>query len=376
MDVLFYTNWPLRSNAAGFRAHSGWWNQPERLQDLQRRLPAAPPRVVERESWTLPETLKFAWAANASAGAKKDDDLQPWLLTDVDVVFQCTADELRRRFPSFRTPLVVGTELKWFPQVSGRTQGDALDPFLAACRSPLRYPNSGGVIGTHRGLAALWAAARALPHFPCCSPWRPSAQCYVLGQACMQAALMKMHVANWPVCTQRNEEACDAIGSEKTSSTAWPPSQPRGIAGWRCVAPPGALRRRRRPIATTIEVDANMRDEDSHVRTTRHLNETRADYSLDTTARIFLNTYLMQPRDVTVNAKGQLVFSTYAGFQKVRRGEETVPCIVHTNGWKRIDLFRDLIKKWTAVTWVPASVTPLQRALLQQRKQTAKAAGG
>ena len=49
------------------------------------------------------------------------------------------------------------------------------------------------------------------------------------------------------------------------------------------------------------------------------------------------------------------------------------PILRGGEGVKRLDLFRSLIKKWTAVTWVPASVTPLQRALLQQWRQSAKA---
>ena len=91
-----------------------------------------------------------------------------------------------------------------------------------------------------------------------------------------------------------------------------------------------------------------------------------ADYSLDVLGRIFLNTYFITARDLKVNDRGQLVYNGYAGFARTRTGEATVPCIIHSNGFKRLDLFRELLPKWTAVTWVPTNATPLQRALIRQ----------
>ena len=353
MDVLFYTNWPLRPDAAGFRALQGWWS--DRGQALRERLPRSPPRsrMHNGSGWTLAETLKFEWAGSSASSSHSD----PQLVSDADVVFQCTAAELHRRFPSFRTPIVVGAELNWFPRPATREHGDSLDPFYAGCRRPLRYPNSGGILGTRGGLVKLMQAVRDLPTFPCCSTWDPARECHVLGQACLQAALLTMRLATWPVCAPSADSVCDdpvtAIGDRQ-----------RKVLSWRCAAPPGALRRHRRPIAASTHMVTGTNDNESSVGIKRDAYNL-ADYSLDVLGRLFLNTYYMQPRDVYINSKGQLAFSGYAGFGSARSGEEVVPCVVHTNGFKRLDLFKKLLPRWTAVTWVPANATVLQRELIK-----------
>ncbi|KAL1524749.1 hypothetical protein AB1Y20_019632 [Prymnesium parvum] len=171
LHVYFHTNRPLRPppNGSGFLATSGWSASP-RLPRLR-----AEWACCIRAPWNLPQAFKYRWMleqAERAAGARS-----AWLglLSDGDVVFQCTAAEIMSRFARLGTPLVVGAERRWFP-----LPRDAADPFGPPANLSWRekytlrrqrqfYPNSGLLLGTASGFRMLLRELERIPRFPCCA---------------------------------------------------------------------------------------------------------------------------------------------------------------------------------------------------------------
>ena len=211
VDVWIHTNrdWNRPPRGSAYEAHAFWSVQ---LRNLS----------LERHRWdccwrhpsNLDSVHKYSALLEVSAKRRARSG---WLglLADSDVMFQCTAEELRGRFQRFGVPLVVSGERRWYP-----IPRDFPDPFGPSrslswkARYTLRhqrqfYPNSGLVVGTSDGLEALATAVRATPRFPCCafegdragfaldpcSSCRPirrfpaPVECTVEDQACLQVAL-------------------------------------------------------------------------------------------------------------------------------------------------------------------------------------------
>lgn len=205
--------WERPPGRAAFHAHAGWSGQ------LMGNLSAV--RKQWECCWRAPANVescyKYDWLLHASAPRRRAGG---WLgvLADSDVLFQCSAEELRARFERLGSPLVVSGERQWYPmprRYPDRFGPAARDPNMSWLRSyKLRhqrqfYPNSGLLMGTAEGFEALTSAIKAVPGFPCCAFEGDSAgykldpctsckpvrrlptpvRCAVEDQACMQVAL-------------------------------------------------------------------------------------------------------------------------------------------------------------------------------------------
>jgi len=194
-----------------YRAHAGagWWSR--NLSHLASRWDCC-----LRAPMNLPACFKYDWLLERSA-EKRRKFADDWigLLADSDVLYQCSARELRQRFAAFNSPLVVSGERRWFP-----LPNDARDPFGPSANQSWKakyntrhrlqlYPNSGLLIGTSTGFESLRRGLRRTPRFPCCSyeaevggftldpclSCRPARKfdkpvpCVVDDQACLQVAL-------------------------------------------------------------------------------------------------------------------------------------------------------------------------------------------
>lgn len=128
-----------------------------------------------RSPWNLPSAYKYDWMMGVSASSRRSDKSWLGLLADTDILFQCTASELRARFEAFGTPLVIGGERSWFPPPVRATDpfGPPLDLGRSARRKRMTramyYPNGGILVGTDAGYRELMTSLRRNTHFPCCS---------------------------------------------------------------------------------------------------------------------------------------------------------------------------------------------------------------
>ena len=111
---------------------------------------------------------------------------------DTDIVVQCSAAEVLRRFEAAATPLLVGAEHGWWPNhdpVKGR------NPYPDnPAGGPLRYPNSGMLLGTRAGFERLVAQISRPARYPCCPRvyrGEESHECWIDDQACLLAALQR-----------------------------------------------------------------------------------------------------------------------------------------------------------------------------------------
>tara|TARA_B110001452_G_C15217854_1_gene422272 strand:+ start:97 stop:1203 length:1107 start_codon:yes stop_codon:yes gene_type:complete len=170
-----------------------------------------------RATWMLQQTHKYQWmlAAASAAGVPVRAPMhiratsldmprmrvkatvhcspqEPWLLADTDIVLQCRADEVRRRWAAAKTELLVGAEVGWWPN---HDPVPARNPYV---NNPsggwIRYPNSGMLLGTREGFARLIAQMRRASRYPCCPRvfrGEESLECWVDDQACMLAALQR-----------------------------------------------------------------------------------------------------------------------------------------------------------------------------------------
>ena len=92
------------------------------------------------------QARKFEWALQTARAHRAPE---PWLLADTDVIIQCGAEALRRRFEAVQTDLLIGAEAAWWPSADPRQNPY---PYRGV---PLRYPNSGLLLGTQRGFERL-----------------------------------------------------------------------------------------------------------------------------------------------------------------------------------------------------------------------------
>lgn len=382
VHMLFHTNRQLRPfrtasfsarEAEGFHATAGWWGDQavKRLGSFAVTGRYRSPRPVAKKlkaRWNLPQSLKFEWSLNASRSAGAD----VWMLADTDVVVQCSPREIREVFDSFKSPLVVGTENWLFPRPDGAR--GRRDPFEVACGLPsegLRYPNSGLIMGTRAGFESLVRETKlSQPLYPCCSFFRPESECFVDDQACMQSGLLRLKLATWRQSRSRrpHERRCapplprPGVTSARPAADGSGRSRDRNGARSESInengehAPPlpasfhgdgfGELSSRIRTVGNTTG---------GGVRVVHHESGS-VDYALDVHARLFLNLFMVHSRDLRVNARGQLVHAK-TGF---------APCVVHTNAYKSPDLIRELLAKWTGVTWLPGTHTRIQKHYWQQ----------
>ena len=135
------------------------------------------------------QAFKYQWLASLAHGfAGPPPFVEPWLLMDTDTIVQCSATELRERFAALSSPLVIGGEFQWWPKRDRQH-----DPWKPQPPPGIRYPNSGMVMGTQQGFAALERAFQAMPRYPCCAKFakgKPTGQCHIDDQHCLQSALM------------------------------------------------------------------------------------------------------------------------------------------------------------------------------------------
>ena len=91
-----------------------------------------------------------------------------------------------------------------------------------------------------------------------------------------------------------------------------------------------------------------------------HHLEGTPDYVLDVRASLFLNLFLVYPRELGVNPKGQIIYKKTG----------LAPCVIHTNAYKSPDQLVELLENWTHITWVPSNATRLQRLLMRRMRKT------
>jgi hypothetical protein len=187
LAVFFHTNRPLRNATAAYAPRTGWWASTHDINGERRMF--AKSEFPYHSRFALHQARKYEWMAAWVARATVPPP-EPWLLADTDTVFQCTAEEWRQRWAQLGSPaLLVGAEHKWFPK------RDYTHNPWPATPTGLRYPNSGLLLGTQAGFAALRAAYAAMPRYPCCpvySKGRPSAtKCHIDDQHCLLIGLQQ-----------------------------------------------------------------------------------------------------------------------------------------------------------------------------------------
>lgn len=313
LSVFLHTNrdtsWLQPPAASSYSAHAGWATDSISVGPASSSVNLTAQRVAHeccyRAPWSVNACYKYDWMLESWKAAVGHDRRQrrvagrakraasvdtTALLSDTDVLFQCTAAELRVRFESRfgGAPLVVGGERRWYPLPREARDPFGPDPSLPfpakykMRRARQFYPNSGLVMGTMTGFEALTAALRrSSPRFPCCAyegeaggfqldpcnscrPKREFPQpvpCTVEDQACLQVALASQH------------------------------------------APPHAI---------------------------------------DTNATLFLHLDSLRAEDVELRADGRLAFKP--------TGE--APCVLHANGFKGVlDLLEPRLRRQGAVAW-------------------------
>ena len=185
LTVLLHTDRPITPPPPqlALALRTGWWAHEHNasVAHEQKRFSTALWR-----SWSIHQVHKYEWALETAIAL----DAAIVMLIDSDVITQCDAPELLRRWALFNTSLLIGAESNWWPR-----KDPSRDPFEP--NEPARYPNSGLMIGTRAGLEALVASLRAMPSFPCCpAPFRSRpdglepTKCLVEDQGCLQTALM------------------------------------------------------------------------------------------------------------------------------------------------------------------------------------------
>ena len=242
VSVMLHTQRSLR-HTGEYDVHRGWWaDDPVRNATDVAEATSRWGECCARTRGNLAEVFKWDWLATALADsrapplprararsdrpARGEEPTAPVILADADVVFQCTAAELRRRFERLGAALVLSGEKTMWPGVRqpavGRerrwTNWSAVpSPFQRHARSrqsELTYPNGGLLMGTREGLLSVRAAMRTFATYPCCpaSAYGSSAAhfvlppckscssdavkqpaCAVSSQACLQATLLRSH---------------------------------------------------------------------------------------------------------------------------------------------------------------------------------------
>ena len=255
--------------------------------------------------------------------------------------------------------------------------------------TPTAKPHSSGLLmGTRSGFQALVDSMRtSQPSFPCCSFWRPTTECFVDDQACLHAALLRLNLGTWPATPRACAGDRDgAVGSaprahesrrrrRRCSDTVAPLRTADHGVPRRCAPPPAAMgtmagaadltnamanatvlhaQEAQPPLPSSIELDVRATDNASGARV-RHHARGRVDFVLDVNARLFLNLFMVHPKHLDVNGRGQIVL----------RRTGIAPCVLHANAYKTPEQLEHLLARWTHITWVPNNATRLQRWLQQ-----------
>mmetsp|Transcript_23885 Transcript_23885/g.39500 ORF Transcript_23885/g.39500 Transcript_23885/m.39500 type:complete len:314 (+) Transcript_23885:29-970(+) len=215
LQVYFVTNRSINAaNALGLNVHRAWWSDNHQVVATRNRVKQAYERKQGRSDalhWPgnisanermqfLPETrdseahmdvaviqaMRFFTLPYRFHSRSAADELM--LLSDADVVVQCSAAEFAKRFDEFGVPLVVQAELSLWPY---RAEADLSN--WPTTLTGLRFPNPGGLLGTRAGFAALIRALRMMPAYPCC-PRVMAGSCTVDVHHCLQVALLSGQV--------------------------------------------------------------------------------------------------------------------------------------------------------------------------------------
>ena len=211
LDVFIHTDGHISQppSSSGYRASTFWSGQMRDLSEYKKQWDCC-----YRAPTNVDACFKYESILNVSASSAAGPS---WLglLSDSDVVFQCSAKELKNKFRRFGVPLVVSGERRWYPLP--RNLPDPFGPVNGTWKQRYKlrhtyqyYPNSGLIMGSRFGFEALATAIRtASPSFPCCSfegdkhGWSLDAcsscrpmryfpkpvSCAVEDQACAQVAL-------------------------------------------------------------------------------------------------------------------------------------------------------------------------------------------
>ena len=214
LGVFFHSNRPLRNGTLGLVGVAGW--RPLSPRDTFARFKRADGATHPYHfKFGVAQSAKYDWWFDAVREQHGSGLRPPYVLTDTDTVFQCTADEMRARFNALRrtaggADLVVGAEHAWFPKRDHKRDPWPMPALilrhdLLATKYPqhgLRYPNSGAIMATRAGVQQLSRALAQIDgpdtpsRYPCCPAWyagNRSSWCHIDDQHCLQSALQQPH---------------------------------------------------------------------------------------------------------------------------------------------------------------------------------------
>ena len=192
LSVFFHTNYKVHPPPADLAVTSSWYWDKHLAEAMADRARLGLTHVPLRGRRAKPLPVQFAtpyqwrWIAEAAQAGQPE----PFLFLDTDIVVQCSADELRRRWEAFDAPLVVGAEKSWSPSQAADRRND---PWPKT--GLFRYPNSGAVMGMRSEFERVRQIQSGFPRFPCCprlarGAWTAAdGWCYQEAQHCTQAAL-------------------------------------------------------------------------------------------------------------------------------------------------------------------------------------------
>ena len=177
LSVFLHTNYDVRPPPEHMQieiTQGFWWNnaahynasvfEARALTKLRNGSPSTPflgrrPRKLHIQ---FALTHRTEWMLEVDRGQP-----EPWVVLDTDVIMQCSAEEFRRRFDTFNSPLVVSATKRWAPVPMPRLERWGRNPWPKSSIG-FRYPNSGTLAGTRAAFRLLRQLERKLPHYPCC----------------------------------------------------------------------------------------------------------------------------------------------------------------------------------------------------------------
>ena len=111
LDVFIHTDGHISQppSSSGYRASTFWSGQMRDLSEYKKQWDCC-----YRAPTNVDACFKYESILNVSASSAAGPS---WLglLSDSDVVFQCSAKELKNKFRRFGVPLVVSGERRWYP---------------------------------------------------------------------------------------------------------------------------------------------------------------------------------------------------------------------------------------------------------------------
>ena len=284
MRVYIHTNRTAglspSSAKLGYELVTGWWPTEKDVQSREQFLDHVRRKWGGRAMppWMIEHSAKWAWSAE-KARTLEPSLFTPLLLSDSDVIFQCSPAELLSRYKSFNAPLVASVEKLYSPRPPGPswTFSEDYNPFdnpPEARQSGMRYPNSGLILGTRMGFSALSRALHALPTFPCCAA-RPG--------------------GSFP---QRLVDANGAPGCIVNDQSCIHEFIANGM---------------KRPVRGGFPQQSAPR---------KQPHDEEARIALDYSAKLFLSLYYLKPGEVGPSGDGRVMYTR----------TNTTPCVLHANG--------------------------------------------